>query len=185
MLKKTLSFVIAILFSSLFLFSSIPMTASAEDNPANNVVFAGDPDASISQDLYINVKNLSTGETHIIYLYQLNNYQQFTYLPEGNYKIVEGGKINDVTNFCKVEYKEFAVEGENTLVGIKFGENVKQETKETVVHTVQQEVEIAPIEISEAKSYNSIFITVGALVFLVVICFVTKTIINRIKNGGI
>ena len=159
--------ILLILLISFFIVGPV----NAETNIETNVIFVGDVPDYIEGDLYLNVINIETNEIYMFYLRDVSNYTAYEYLPNGKYRIVEGGKFNDIENKYQIEYKYFEIQEDNTVVEIKFGEsasNANNNSNEVQVAGAKKNKEYK--EISENKSWFDY--AKWPLVFIVVFLFI-------------
>lgn len=123
--------IFALLFTLLIIFFSFySFVIKAEEQKETNVIFVGDVPDYTEGDLHLTVLNINTNKTYMFYLRDISDYTAYEYLPNGDYKIVEGGQYNDAYNKYQIEYKSFKVEDSNVVVEIKFGDSAIKANKD-------------------------------------------------------
>ena len=172
-MKNKIFCYICILFALINIF--IPLRVNAETNSVKtNVIFVGDVPKNIYGDLYLTAMSLSDKQSYTFYLRDISTYTTYEYLPEGTYRIVEGGKPNDVLGEFQIEFKTFEISGENTIVTIKFGpdSNKDADSQSNTSKNISNE---SSKEIKDSKSiWDYLKWVVCALVAAGIVFFVLK-----------
>lgn len=180
-MKKILKRLFVITLCLIICMFNVVSVSATSDSEKTNVIFNSKVEGEVNGDLYINAMNVKTKESNFVVLYQYNDYIAYSYLPEGEYRIVEGGKMNDYTNYMKVECIYFTVKGDNTIVDLNFGPNILNNVTEAQNEKPQEITDNAEKEIKDKLVWWHVVGWCSLIILIIAGVFFGRKLYIRLK----